>query len=859
MARELKGWSRTRPIRVAFLVQDGGDNANLALDGIFADCYDRWGGRFSLIAPCVGERISQSYRPWLEAFDPDIVYSYVPLDKAAVLELHERLSPAEYIYHKLYREPHLGVFDFKPSYSFPMLSSLSTIFRLARFNSASRDGSPMNIIDSWSTEQPSRFLTDNFGTYHVSRGGGGGLFPVDAMRTASLLTVVSPEVKESRLGAPNNLKTVPSEMDAFKEFAWKRATSLSLLSAQLAPRVETRSGNWSRTFNLVVGNGFADRILFWNARLLIPAWLDSDLACFRVAPDQLRDREFIDNLGDLLRQRNRVTGGSGGQPHLAVRSISLNADQLSEAHKLVLATKPWGGVTCEVITGLDDIVPSVNALKSQGEARAFGAANLGEWKQFTWLRPVVKPPLNLPDHLLDAPARQAFAGGYWCSDFAFEYDQSIPRFANENRWVLPRRWRMAGAFRCALVELQRSLPHPRRSRGGHLAVFVNADHPVGSIQLPTADEVMAHGLAIDGLRAGRDEEHGLIHPPSKVAWIAPGNEVRYLTGVLGLTGGLGRAAQMLLHPFFKDIFASFGATPNLPIDKAIPTANRLKKMARFQEKFDLGDSKERDAIADLLVKAARDLKNPIDFVRYDQLKEFWKAYRAAYWIANPRLGGDDDDDAIWDAQEENALDFFLAEMRRRRMIFQGHQWTCSECHHKNWVDLGAVTIRLACEICNQSEQAPVDIRWVFKPNEFLVESLRDHSTLSLIWALSEFGQRARSSFIFIGPTSLGFSQESASPDAEADLLLVVDGKAVFCEVKSSWRSLRASHISAFVKLAIRLRPDIAVLAVMEARERPVIELADAEAQLGANGIEYQLLMPGRPDGSPFLHLDDDET
>ena len=34
MARELKGWARPRPLRVAFLVGEG-ENANLTLDGIF--------------------------------------------------------------------------------------------------------------------------------------------------------------------------------------------------------------------------------------------------------------------------------------------------------------------------------------------------------------------------------------------------------------------------------------------------------------------------------------------------------------------------------------------------------------------------------------------------------------------------------------------------------------------------------------------------------------------------------------------------------------------------------------------------------------------------------------------------------
>ena len=51
-----------------------------------------------------------SYWPWLEAYDPDIVYSYVPLNRADILEIHERLSPAHYKFHRLGAEPRLDVF-----------------------------------------------------------------------------------------------------------------------------------------------------------------------------------------------------------------------------------------------------------------------------------------------------------------------------------------------------------------------------------------------------------------------------------------------------------------------------------------------------------------------------------------------------------------------------------------------------------------------------------------------------------------------------------------------------------------------------------------------------------------------------
>jgi hypothetical protein len=65
-------------------------------NGIFADCYGRWGGRFSLIVPCLNGKIPPNYWAWLETFDPDIVYSYVPLSRVDVLEVHERLAVAEY-------------------------------------------------------------------------------------------------------------------------------------------------------------------------------------------------------------------------------------------------------------------------------------------------------------------------------------------------------------------------------------------------------------------------------------------------------------------------------------------------------------------------------------------------------------------------------------------------------------------------------------------------------------------------------------------------------------------------------------------------------------------------------------------
>jgi hypothetical protein len=124
--------------------------------------------------------------------------------------------------------------------------------------------------------------------------------------------------------------------------------------------------------------------LFWNARLLIPAWLDTDLCCFRVGLDQLKEPELLAVLGDLLERRNHVNGGAGGQPQLTDRSASLSTDQHAEAHQLVLSTKPWIAFTTEAVTGLDGIIPSADALQAAGESNRFGGglSPQPDWTRF---------------------------------------------------------------------------------------------------------------------------------------------------------------------------------------------------------------------------------------------------------------------------------------------------------------------------------------------------------------------------------------------------------------------------------------------------------------------------------------------
>ncbi len=841
MSSELQCWAKSRPLRVAFLVQDG-EHAALALDGIFADCYARWGGRFSLIVPCREGKIPTAYWPWLEAFDPDVVFSYVSLGRDDLLEVHERLGPSEYMMHHSARgEPRLDVHGFKPDYKFKPLSSLSTIFRQARYSGGLRLSVPVKVLDVWHTDEPSRFFSDNFGTYLASTGT--GLVPSDAASVLSLRAVVTDEHWSGPYGVPKDLDRIADELSAFSEFATGKATSLSLASILFAPKLDLHDHRWSGSFNLVVGSTFEDRILHWNARLLIPSWLDTDLHCLRVDPEQVEDPQFFTSLVSLINTRNHVNGGSGGQPQLTLRSRSLSPPELEALRDTLRAAKVWSHIGVEVVDSLDELAPDHHVLENAKHSGAFGGVHPPvNWMRLVWTPPTIRPPAFPPEHIADAPPRQHFTEGYWCTEFIIEDGAHGLRYANGNRWKLPRRWRMATQF--GVTQSNKPMHQlglsARSTRQGNLAVFTTAQTTIESITVPSPQTAFSHALTAEHGWLKDDLERGRINLEPKIGWAEPSNEARYLNGVLGLVGGLGDASAFLLHPFLRRIFAAFGGTPNLPRAKVEPTVNFLTKRAQMQATFDLSDPREKITLANLVVKAGASLKSPQAFFAYGKLKADWEAHRAAYWAANPKTHAPD---PRVDQMEVDSLDDCLIGLRRRQMLFQGHRWTCAECHHKNWLDLGAVTPEMTCGVCKTISQAPVNIEWLFRPNAFLIESLRDHSVLSLVWVLRTFQDQARESFMYEGPVQFGFSRDAweSGADAEADLLAVVDGRTYLCEVKSSWASTRRSDIEKLVELAKRLRPDVAMLAVMEDKKELEDAILAAKQALEPVGVQFKLM------------------
>jgi hypothetical protein len=127
--------------------------------------------------------------------------------------------------------------------------------------------------------------------------------------------------------------------------------------------------------------------------------------------------------------------------------------------------------------------------------------------------------------------------------------------------------------------------------------------------------------------------------------------------------------------------------------------------------------------------------------------------------------------------------------------------------------------------------------------------------LAYLWCLSRFSQEAQASFFFLQPHEQFFTTDSdyaSKPDAEIDLIVVVDGFVRLCEAKTSNQNVSPEKLAA---LARRLRPDIVTLAIMEPRSTSTDRrLEQLGAFLDGSGIEAEVITFEERDIDDSPHL-----
>ena len=407
-----QAFARARPIRIAFLVEEDKD-ADALLDAVFANCYSRWGGRYSLIVPCQNGLPNAAWLAWLEAYDPDIIYSYIKLSESAVESLHERFGPAHLAIHEPHGDEQRDVRYFRPKLPIECLSSLSVAPQYARAHPPSAP-QPMLIVDCLPAQPANRFIYDNFGTLLQS-------FcwwplPDNLSDIVRSITLAPTELLNDKKGGyridGENAQSVNSLLQKMAEK--RNSYGIAQLAADSVSRTEIERP-YHEYFNLIVGDTFSDRILFWNERSRMPEYLGRDFTTLIVSPTSMEDYDFMSALVTFLKARNGVSRMQS-TPWVEIRSTSLNTDELTSLRERLRELDRWTNYQVSGTINLDSLPPVdgiEKALKPSGEFQ-FNRTNSA--KEFPIDKGQVRPPTTIPHHLQGVQNLFRATNGAWAID-----------------------------------------------------------------------------------------------------------------------------------------------------------------------------------------------------------------------------------------------------------------------------------------------------------------------------------------------------------------------------------------------------------------------------------------------------------
>ncbi|MCA1393777.1 hypothetical protein I6F20_32690 [Bradyrhizobium sp. IC3123] len=833
-----QGFARARPIRVAFLISSH-PHTQLIIDAIFAESVSRWGGRYSLICPCVDGYPQPAYLRWLKVFDPDIVYSFTDLADQSLYRLREELGPA---YITRHREPSKNpptAHDFRVELPIKVLSSLSTTLQYARAFPASAP-QPLHIVDYLPGQPNDRFVDDNFGSLYGSH----GMWPMpsnlaDAFRPVAL---ASAEVRANRMAANYNGETVSDPCSLLQFMAANRNTyGLSQLSADATPRIEVRSGSES-AFTIVVGDTADDRIAFWNLRSRVAIHIGIGI-CSLIAPVSLLEQDaFFAALIELLKARN-VVWRSSGPPLVELVSTSVSQERLGELQNRFIARDRWNAYRVGRAITLDSIVPSDEVLSYARQLVSGGfLENKPEWKEFSAAERQVKPPQVVPKHLNHIQVESFATTGSWAVDVSLERRESHSRYSNvRHNWHFPRRLPLHGAFLHSYESSHsgREWRWTRANAQGSLVLFAGLNEALPVITIPNDEIAFRRAMQRGNEWPPLHRLSAPITPTGPFAWSQPSDKGRYLMGALRMFGGLQNAGAILLHNYWRSVFEELGGAVGRARREQIKDAIK-KKIRAVRTQPSNWDDATWERLTALVTREAYQVRVPQGALSYGELLK----RHDPYLVKEEAILRDNkvEDPADWMNRARNSLRAAVQDRCAQRVLFQGYEWRCDTCFATNWNDISSLGPELSCSICGANEKAFVDKPWSFRLNGFLQDALREHGLLAVVWCLIELEKRARDTFFYLGPHNLWKEypdNEQTRHDHEADLICILDGRVHLCEVKSSAREIA---LESLVEVARRLRPDVVTLAVMEEMSaRLSAKAEELRVAIADPTIEVQLL------------------
>lgn len=727
----------------------------------------------------------------------------MPLSIDLEKRLYYSLAPSEILIHEHLAEAE-DSHSLRPEYhtNYELLSSLSLLPYFARRSQAEGVDLP-EILDKERWVEIPRDVADSFG-FVSSSYTDYSLLPY--ARRLSLRPATTERIAP-RFRKANEISFHEAPEKTFELVAERRPLlTLALLADLFCPYLSDWAAGhdgWGDHMTVVIGDQVADRLLFWNAQHRYPAltgW--DDIPVLRLSADRLASG-IPDWLKNWITRRNRRHFGSNHTPHTVLRSCSLNEARLKD-----IATLLPHNFGAFISTAAHDN-SSVFDLQPKGLLH-LRRKRSGRWVDQTGVTQgnikfqnnKFELPLVTPRHIRDNSAA-SLTDGAWAVALVIERSEDHSKNADRPHvWVWPRRFRLDRSVQIKNYGPRHSLlPNIRPALDGDLIVWDSTAWQRPNLVIPTDIQAFLDALFSYPPSSPERRIAFASEAASKTRYwqVSFSDKARDLLGVFQFFQSLHEALNFLTDTFWLRVIKLL--SPEEPASN-LKHVNELSQRIHELIKAQSNESLNVELVARrALSMAARSLSAPSE-----QLKQagFEKLYA---WAIEGKKKKELPD------KFHNDLEASVKYLRDREFLWQGFEWRCSFCHHRNWISLDRLLPIVNCEICRKPESSPVATSLHFRLNPFVHHAFGSGSAQGpVIWCLDELARRAERSFIF-APTLEVYRWGSDNPETDIDLLAAVDGLVYLAEVKSSFSGVDSKVIDQLTSLAGDLRPDRVMLAV----------------------------------------------
>lgn len=526
-----------------------------------------------------------------------------------------------------------------------------------------------------------------------------------------------------------------------------------------------------------------------------------------------------------MRRLNYVHSYSGyNQPHTVIRSSSIESNLLTEVASALQTHDGWGMYSASEISDIEECSPEPLSLKHARVTNPGGGIGSGiaHWSEAPFEGPVLRFHTDEPEHIRFFPTTQLDPlDGAWAVDVTIERQENLSGILNvHHHWDIPRRLRLSGSF----IQPYEIEPHmgsfvfARANASGNLVVY--SSKTKRDLEITVPDDTQAFKTA---LTKGRNWPPFSSKPEfdsrnilQACTYLESSTQGRFFEGTLGLFGGYAPACDVVLNSLWSGLFDGIGATSKNTLQRKEELGEKVEK--RLPEIISLKDDNQKNILLNLIIQEAQSQRVYNNHWRWDKITNAFEVRHKEHYDHAIRPHITEDHSYSYEDEMQNDLKRFekhVQELCSKRVLFQGFHRRCPTCFHREWISISDLRAENPCNVCGYKILAPVHQLWDFMLNPFLVKALRDHAVQSLLWTLNRVQNTFSNSFYFLGPTNIWldrYPDEVGGPDGDIDLLVVSDRSVIACEVKQSARDLDTQN---FEKIVHRIRPDIAVLAVME--------------------------------------------